>query len=225
MFYGIICALLAGAFWGLSFVLPLFVTSFSSVEVTVGRYVSYGIFSVILLLASRLRKFWKINKRVWLVALQFALFGNVLAYGLTILGIRALGASFVAILFSITPIFASVLGNFKERQYPFSRLILPLFMIVAGMVMLQISEFSIAEDLTVSRLLYGLAMVLSCIGMWTWYAIKNAEFLRSQSRINSFELSTLIGVSCLFSSIFLRFALAEREYKKSGIYHCYASPG
>src|SRR3990167_11467645 len=49
MVTGILAGLGAGAFWGMTFVAPLMVEGFSSVDFTVGRFVSCGRFSALLL--------------------------------------------------------------------------------------------------------------------------------------------------------------------------------
>ena len=48
MLKGVIFAIIACLVWGLVFVVPSFMQEFSSVEVSMGRYFTYGILSLIL---------------------------------------------------------------------------------------------------------------------------------------------------------------------------------
>ena len=51
MVTGILAGVGAGAFWGATFIAPLIAPGFSSIDLTVGRYLSCGLLSVVLLLA------------------------------------------------------------------------------------------------------------------------------------------------------------------------------
>jgi drug/metabolite transporter (DMT)-like permease len=42
MWTGVLCALLAGAMWGMVFIVPELLPAFSPVELAVGRYMAYG---------------------------------------------------------------------------------------------------------------------------------------------------------------------------------------
>ena len=55
MVAGILAGLGAGAFWGSAFVAPLLTPGFSSIDLTVGRFLSCGVLSALLLLWARVR--------------------------------------------------------------------------------------------------------------------------------------------------------------------------
>ena len=42
MWTGVLCGLLAGAMWGMVFIVPELLPAFSPVELAVGRYTAYG---------------------------------------------------------------------------------------------------------------------------------------------------------------------------------------
>lgn len=69
MFKGIAFALSACFIWGLIFIIPQFMSSFSSIEIALGRYWFYGGISLLLLLKARLQGFCNYPLSVWIKAL------------------------------------------------------------------------------------------------------------------------------------------------------------
>ena len=55
MWTGVVCGLLAGAMWGMVFIVPELLSAFTPLEMAVGRYVAYGAIAFILMLRSLLR--------------------------------------------------------------------------------------------------------------------------------------------------------------------------
>ena len=47
---GIIYSIIAGASWGLAFIIPAMLVDFSSFDITIGRYFMYGLYSITLFL-------------------------------------------------------------------------------------------------------------------------------------------------------------------------------
>jgi drug/metabolite transporter (DMT)-like permease len=51
---GVLCGLLAGAMWGIVFIAPAYLAAFTPLQLTVGRYLAYGVIAL-MLLGPRLR--------------------------------------------------------------------------------------------------------------------------------------------------------------------------
>lgn len=198
---GVIFGLLAGALWGLSYILPVFVPQASAIEVTIGRYLAYGCFSLILLLLQGRQTIASIPMRIWKVAFVYAITGNVAYYALEVMGIRTVGAPVVALLFSMMPIGVSVFGNFMRREFPFSLLWTPLLVIFSGVMSLNWAEVHIAEEITSVQFALGIFVTLLSIAMWAWYAVHNADFLRNEVLVTPAQMSSLVGVCCLFIAL------------------------
>lgn len=73
MFKGIAFALSACFIWGLIFIIPQFMSSFSSIEIALGRYLFYGGISILFLLKARLQGFCRYPLSVWIKALYLSL--------------------------------------------------------------------------------------------------------------------------------------------------------
>ena len=50
MWQGVLCGLLAGAMWGMVFIVPAFLTPFTALEMACGRYIAYGVIAAGLML-------------------------------------------------------------------------------------------------------------------------------------------------------------------------------
>jgi drug/metabolite transporter (DMT)-like permease len=117
---GVLLGLGAGLLWGTVFVAPQLLPSFGPVEVALGRYFLYGVFSVGLLAASGLRRssgegVMAVAKKAWSLALAFAFSGNVGMYLLLVVGIRLAGAPLATTLIGTVPVTVAVAGNLLER--------------------------------------------------------------------------------------------------------------
>ncbi|MCB1149462.1 MAG: DMT family transporter, partial [Chlamydiia bacterium] len=196
----VLYAILACACWGLSFVMPLFAPEFSATEITLGRYFFYGLFSLIVFAGMILRGRCRYGMRVWKMAFIFAVTGNVVYYGLEVLGIKMIGSPMVALLFATVPICVSLYGNFLEKEFPYSVLALPLCIVFAGVMIVHVFDVNIDPDITLDRFIAGVLITFSCIGMWVWYAVNNARFLRT-SPVTTSDFNYIIGVWCFVISV------------------------
>ncbi|MCT1904470.1 hypothetical protein [Oceanobacillus sojae] len=75
-FLGVIFGMVAGAAWGLAFLIPNMLSAFSSLEITLGRYLMYGLYSLLLFIVFR-KHTGHIPLRIWSRALLYAFTGNV----------------------------------------------------------------------------------------------------------------------------------------------------
>lgn len=193
MIKGILCALAACLIWGLSFVVPVFMEDFSSVEITLGRYLFYGIASSFLLLKSIHRVKYPI--RTWLHAAFLGFLGSLGYYPFIVLSLRYANPAICALISGITPIAIAFYGNWIKRETSFSNLIVPSLIILAGLVMINLPYISF-EDSNVSHLL-GVAFAFISLASWTKYAVSNAYFLKANPHIHYGDWTTLIGFTTL----------------------------
>ena len=91
---GLLAGLGAGAFWGTTFVAPLIAPGFSSIDLTVGRYLSCGVLALLLLLGGALRGEARLPTPAQVgAALWLSLLGYTGYYLLLVLAIQAAGAA------------------------------------------------------------------------------------------------------------------------------------
>jgi drug/metabolite transporter (DMT)-like permease len=200
LFIGFLYALGANLLWGLAFVIPKLLSSFTSIEITLGRYLFYGIVSLGILLWVE-RKSLRNYRNIWFTALLFAFAGNIGYYFFVVFGIKYIGASVTTLVIGVLPITVSLYGNWLRREYPFSRLFTPIVLIFLGLIivnLLGINWSQGSEEITVPQRLLGLLSSFTALVLWTWYGVANSIFLKNHPYLSSSTWSTLIGISTLF---------------------------
>lgn len=199
MIKGLIYALSACVIWGLIFVIPHSLTDFSALELTLGRYFSYGVFSAVLLLR---RGAWHIRRfplKAWSVALIFALFANVLYYAGVVVGLRYVSAPITVLIMGMCPILAAFYGNWHAKEVAFRKLVFPSICIVGGLVLVNFSEIDWSFQIrSFKEYIIGLLCAIGSVSSWGWYAVQNARFLKMHSHLPRSDWSTVIGVASLF---------------------------
>jgi len=196
-YLGILFAIIACACWGLSMICPVFAPEFTAVEITLGRYFFYGVVCLGLWLRSRRSHSWT----VWKMALVFALTGNLVYYGLEVVGVKMIGPSMVALLFAINPICVCLYGNLKNKEIPFSLIVLPIILVLTGILVVHVNDIQIDPDISQSQFLIGMGFTISSIAMWAWYAVHNARYLKNQTDLNPADFNMIIGLWCLILSL------------------------
>ncbi|WP_456303584.1 hypothetical protein [Gluconobacter japonicus] len=88
---GVLCGAGAGALWGLVFLAPELVRSFEPLQLSVGRYLAYGLIAVILIAPRWNRVFYAVKFQDWQALFWLSLFGNTLYYVLVSSAVHAGG--------------------------------------------------------------------------------------------------------------------------------------
>lgn len=188
---GIFYALGACLVWGLIFVVPQFMSSFNAIEIAVGRYLVYGIASLLF--------FIKIKQRypfvVWKKAFLYSFIFCVGYYPCLIMGLRYASPAISALLMGMGPITIALYGNLKQKECSFKSLIFPSIFIFLGLVFVNAPALQNAD--TPLNYFLGLFGCLCALITWTWYVVANVQFLKSRPEITPNIWATLNGVATL----------------------------
>ncbi len=202
---GISYALAACFIWGLIFVVPIFMTDFSPIEVTVGRYAFYGVASLLMLLKGLSAGGLRYPKAIWLRALPVGLMYSFGYYVWIVLALRWSTPAICALVLGIAPITIAFYGNWKEKECTYRSLMLPSVLIVIGLAVLNVPCVLTSECR--ADYLLGLLCGFIALANWTWYVVSNASFLKKHAYVNGSDWSTLLGVSSLcWTILFLTFS-------------------
>src|SRR5664279_1354390 len=110
MLKGIAAGLAAGALWGLVFVVPRMTPGLSSVDLTAGRFVSYGAMAALVMTFT-----WRSHKwptvRQALTALGMSLLGATAYYLLLAVAIHHAGTEVPTLIIGTIPIWVMLLGK------------------------------------------------------------------------------------------------------------------
>lgn len=197
---GVLCGVGANLVWGLAFLVPVLLPTVPSVALALGRYLSFGAVSVLLLAVTWRRALVGVGAPAWRTAMVFALTGHLGYYALLVQGIRSAGAPIATVIIGLLPVSVALTGNWIRREFPFSRLALPLGLIVCGLALVYAVELdwqSAVEGRTAGEWALGIAAAVGALVLWTSYAVRNAQFVRAHPHISSTTWSTMMGV-CTF---------------------------
>lgn len=194
MLKGVGCVLAACFLWGLIFVIPQTMPTFSSMEVVLGRYFFYGLISCLICLKTGL----KISNPVPVLkkAFYFSFISTFGYYTLVVFALRLAPPAICTLLVGISPICIALYGNFREQEIEYKKLFLPSVLIFVGLITMNISYFH-----TTSISIYyfvGCLFSLVALVLWCWYVVANYRFLNEHPEINSESWSTIIGLVTIF---------------------------
>ncbi len=202
MLLGVLYGVLAGALWGLIYVAPLFVPDYHPVLVALGRFLVFGAIAVPFILAHRDElKAFPIQQRK--EAFYYAFFGNVLFYSCLTVCIRLAGAPLAGMFTAMIPVFVAMVANVKYtregRGLAWSKIVPPLVLMFAGLIIANITEFQHFTDNMDSPVQYwtGVGFGLISIVAWTWFSIMNGEFLLQHKDKSTKMWTALQGASTL----------------------------
>jgi len=221
MFKGIAYAIGACGIWGLIFIVPQFMEGFSAIEIAIGRYLFYGLVSSLILLRSGFKGLVRYPWSIWKKALGFSLLSSIVYYSFVVFALRYSTPAICALVLGVSPITISFYGNWKEKEHHFKSLLIPSFLILSGLAIINTPQ--IMQTPSPSTYMLGLICAFWALLIWSWFAVANAGFLKNHPEVASNDWSTLIGVSSLLwvmvLSGILCFCFAEHfEVEKYFIY-------
>lgn len=185
MLKGIVFALTACLIWGLIFVIPGFMTGFNALEVAIGRFIFFGLFSIVILLRVKNRY----PPAIWAKAIYYSLFSTMGYYIFLVLALRFATPAICALVLGISPIAIAFYGNWKQREVPFKSLILPSLLILVGLIIINFPHLKGS-----SSFLLGLGCITVSLVSWSWFVVANSRFLNRHPEVKSHDWSTLIGI-------------------------------
>ena len=197
MWTGVLCALLAGAMWGMVFIVPELLPAFSPLELAVGRYTAYGVIAFALMLPRLRPLLRRLERSDHGALLRQALSGNIVYYVLLALGVKLAGVAPTSLIIGVLPIAITLMGRKDHGAVALGRLALPLLVVGAGIVCINVDTFGQAQagHADLARTGLGLACAAGALACWSWYAIDNARYLKRNPHFSSAEWSALYGLA------------------------------
>ncbi len=202
---GVLCGLLAGAFWGVVFIAPKLLPAFSPWELAIGRYLAYGLVAFIAALPLMRRIARKLTRADCVALLRQAFTGNLLYYVLLAFGVQLAGVGPTSLIIGILPISVTIMGRRDHGAVPLSRLVWPLLVVAVGIACINIDLFgggqsahAVAAGAAARPVWQKVAGVFCAAGAlvcWTLYAVDNARYLQRNPQYSGNEWSALYGLS------------------------------
>lgn len=194
---GVAYGVMAGALWGMVFLVPRMLPDFSPLLLSAGRYTMYGLVSLAAALPMARSLLTRLTREDLIALVKLALAGNLLYYVLLTSAVHLIGIAPSSLIVGVLPVTITLLGRRDHGAVPLARLAWPLAMVMAGIVCINVDVFTTASDgapVAVLTKLAGLACAVGALACWTWFAIENARYLQRQTHFNGNEWSVLWGV-------------------------------
>lgn len=186
---GILFALAAGLMWGLVFVGPLLLPEYPATLQSFGRYLAFGLIALPLAWFDR-AKLRLLLRADWTEALKLALVGNIIYYLLLASAIQRAGGPLPTMIIGTLPVVIAITSKLRRARHgaraeaplAWGKLLPPLLLIATGIALVNRVELDHLKgdpNADLARYLLGGLLAAGAVVCWTWYPIRNAEWLRA----------------------------------------------
>jgi len=201
---GLLYALAAGLMWGLVFVGPLMLPEYPATLQSFGRYLAFGLIALPLGWFDR-KRLAELTHADWIEALKLAAVGNVVYYLFLASAIQRAGGPLPTMIIGTLPVVIAITANLRsgssrEAKLPWLRMLPSLGLIAAGIALVnqvEITHLQQDPNADVTRYALGALLAVGGVACWTWYPIRNAEWLRAHPDRNPRSWATAQGLATL----------------------------
>ncbi len=211
LFTGTLYALAAGLMWGLVFIAPVLLPEYPAALLTVGRYLAFGLIALPLAWLDR-QRLAQLGRADWLEALKLAAVGNLLYYLCLSAAIQRAGGPLPTMLIGTLPVVIAIVSNKRDAQrdgrLPWSRLAPSLLLIGTGIACVNQAELQALQGSRdaglgagshegLLRYASGALLAVGAVACWTWYPLRNADWLRAHADRSPSTWATAQGLATL----------------------------
>ena len=204
---GTLFALAAGLMWGLVFVAPTLLGEYPAAMLVVGRYLAFGLIALPLAWWDRSR-LAELTRADWLQALKLSAVGNLLYYLFLAAAIQRAGGPLPTMIIGTLPVVIAISSNLRasatvrhrDGRLPWARLVPSLLLIAAGIGCVnqaELAQLQQAGKLDIARYAWGALLAVGAVACWTWYPIRNADWLRTHAQRSPSAWATAQGLATL----------------------------
>ena len=203
MLLGTLFALAAGLMWGLVFIGPLLLPDYPAALQSFGRYLAFGLIALPLAWFDRdkLRHFTRSD---WLEAGKLGLVGNIVYYLFLASAIAHAGGPLPTMIIGTLPVVIAISSNLRDGQrdgrLPWLKLLPSLGLIAAGIGCVNQAELDHLRadpNADLARYALGGLLAVGAVACWTWYPIRNADWLRAHADRSPRAWATAQGMATL----------------------------
>jgi drug/metabolite transporter (DMT)-like permease len=190
--------------WGLVFVGPLMLPEYPATLQSFGRYLAFGLIALPLGWLDR-KRLAELTRADWIEALKLAAVGNVIYYLFLASAIQRAGGPLPTMIIGTLPVVIAITANLRssasrEAKLPWLRMLPSLGLIGAGIGLVnhvEIAHLQQDPNADVARYALGALLAVGGVACWTWYPIRNSEWLRAHPDRNPRSWATAQGLATL----------------------------
>ncbi len=225
LFSGVLFALAAGLMWGLVFVGPLLLPEYPATLQSFGRYLAFGLIALPLAWFDR-DKLRALTRADWVEALKLALVGNIVYYLFLASAIQRAGGPLPTMIIGTLPVVIAITSKLRakapgaraEAPLAWRRLLPSLALIALGIGLVnhvELEQLKADPHADMARYTVGALLAVGAVACWTWYPIRNAEWLRAHPDRSPRGWATAQGLMTLPLAL-LGYALTWAWHATSG---------
>jgi drug/metabolite transporter (DMT)-like permease len=200
---GTLFALAAGLMWGLVFVAPLLLPDYPAVLLSCARYLAFGLIALPLAWFDRAR-IAELTRQDWVEAFKLSAIGNLLYYLCLAAAIQRAGGPLPTMIIGTLPVVIAITSNLRDAKrdgrLPWLRLLPSLVLIAVGIGCVNQAEFTALRTdpyADGARYAVGALLAIAAVACWTWYPIRNADWLRAHADRSPRAWATAQGLATL----------------------------
>jgi drug/metabolite transporter (DMT)-like permease len=194
MLIGILAGLGAGALWGLTFVAPNLVAPFTPFDLAFWRNLIFAGMSLLLLLRFR-AILAGLDRAGQATGLALGMLGYAGYYLFLTYAVAYAGPAIPALVIGSLPVLLALAGNWRERTVSWARLVGPLGLITAGLLVVNLGSLQApAMGRTPASILTGFLLALGALALWLGYGLWNAAALKARPATNTLVWTSLQGL-------------------------------
>ncbi|WP_212742005.1 MULTISPECIES: DMT family transporter [unclassified Sphingomonas] len=194
MLLGVLCGAAAGALWGLVFVAPELARAFGPLELTIGRYLAYGLLSAALIAPRWPSLRAQLRASEWRALAWLALAGNTLYFLLLSSAVQLGGIAMTSLVIGFLPVIVTIAGSRAEGAVPLARLAPSLLLCAGGAVCIGGQALFLPSIRPPAAQLIGLACAVGALASWSAFAVGNSQMLARVKAISSHDWNLLLGL-------------------------------
>lgn len=133
----------------------------------------------------------EVNLKDWNFAFWLTLIGNLVQPWCLFSAVEYAGVALAATFFGLIPVLVALIANERDRRkgkkfLPLSKIFLPLLVIFIGLILANLEGLlNVAADYENNpNFLIGVVFAALSTAMWTWYPIRNADWLLDHPKIS-----------------------------------------
>jgi drug/metabolite transporter (DMT)-like permease len=203
MLTGTLFALAAGLMWGLVFIVPLLLPDYPAALLSFGRYLAFGLIALPLAWLDRVR-LATLTRADWIEALKLAAVGNIVYYLFLAAAIQRAGGPLPTMIIGTLPVVIAISSNLRDHRrdgkLPWARLLPSLLLIGAGIALVnqvEIEHLRADTAADIGGYALGALLTVGAVACWTWYPLRNADWLRAHADRPPGTWATAQGIATL----------------------------
>jgi drug/metabolite transporter (DMT)-like permease len=197
---GVTYGVMAGALWGMVFLIPRLLPDFAPLLLGASRCMMYGVVSLAAAAPIARRLAAKLTRADLVALAKLAFVGNLVYYVFLTAAVHRVGIGPTSLIVGVLPVTVTLAGRRDAGSVPLARLVWPLALVVAGIVCINVDVFSADPAIATGgadiwNKLVGVLCALGALASWTWFAVENTRSLRRLAHFDSNEWSVLLGLA------------------------------